>query len=235
MIDIHSHILPAVDDGARNFNEALDMLKMAIDGGVTTQVLTPHIQPGRFDNTKQHLTEKFLDFKNEVERENLQVELRLAAEMHIGPELMVLANQNAIPSLGTLNGKKTFLLEFPRVDIPFASDNLVRWLLAKEYLPIIVHPERNRTFLNHPEKLDLFISLGCPIQITACSLTGKFGQEVQKMTEELLLSSKVNAIASDCHNLKGRKPDLHEGIDRANAIIGSKELSALIDASQLIQ
>lgn len=229
MIDIHSHILPAIDDGARNLNEALDMLKMAIDGGVTTQVLTPHIQPGRFDNTKQYLTEKFLDFKNEVERENLRVELKLAAEMHIGPELMMLANQNAIPTLGELNGKRTFLLEFPRVDIPFASDNLVRWLLAKDYLPIIVHPERNRTFLNNQEKLELFLSLGCPIQITSCSLTGKFGADVQQFSETLLLKDKVNAIASDCHNIKGRPPDLHKGLLHAESLIGSMKAKCLVD------
>ena len=73
MIDIHSHILPNIDDGASNLAEAFTMLKMAVDNGVTTQVLTPHIHHGRFDNTKQGITEKFEQFSAEVDKENIPI------------------------------------------------------------------------------------------------------------------------------------------------------------------
>lgn len=208
MIDIHSHILPGVDDGAQSLEEALTMLKIAVDGGVTIQYLTPHIQFGRFNNTKTDLETRFTQFKEQVNAANIEVELRLGAEVRIGPEVMQLVAKNAIPCLGEYQGKRTFLLEFPRQDIPFGSDNLVKWLLAKDYLPIIVHPERNRTFLDQRHKLQTFIDLGCPLQITASSLTGKFGADVQQMCEELLEQNLVAAIASDCHNLKTRAPDL---------------------------
>jgi protein-tyrosine phosphatase len=121
---------------------------------------------------------------------------------------MKLVNNNEIPWLGEYQGSKTFLLEFPRQDIPHGSDNLVKWLLAKNCLPIIVHPERNRTFLEQRHKLQTFIDLGCPLQLTASSLSGKFGKDVQQMSEELLQAEQISAIASDCHNLKGRRPDL---------------------------
>jgi protein-tyrosine phosphatase len=208
MIDIHSHILPNVDDGASSNEEALEMLRMSVDGGVTTQVLTPHIHYGKFNNTKADLQQKFDQFKELVDQANIDVALQLAAEVRIGPEVMALVNNDAIPWLGEYQGKKTFLLEFPRQDIPFGSDNLVKWLLAKNCLPVIVHPERNRTFLEQRHKLQTFIDLGCPLQITASSLSGKFGKDVQKMAEELLAENSVSAIASDCHNLKGRMPDL---------------------------
>ncbi len=208
LIDIHSHILPNVDDGARSNAEALDMLRMAIDGGVTTQVLTPHIHFGKFNNTKGELQEKFIQFQELVNENNINVELQLGAEVRIGPEVMKLVNNNEIPWLGEFQGKKTFLLEFPRQDIPHGSDNLIKWLLAKNCLPIIVHPERNRTFLEQRHKLQTFIDLGCPLQLTASSLTGKFGADVQQMSEELLEAEQISAIASDCHNLKGRTPDL---------------------------
>ncbi len=208
MIDIHSHILPCVDDGASSNSEALEMLRIAVDGGVTKQLLTPHIHFGKFNNTKADLQEKFNQFQELVNENNIDVELQLGAEVRIGPEVMKLVNNNEIPWLGEYQGRKTFLLEFPRQDIPHGSDNLVKWLLAKNCLPIIVHPERNRTFLEQRHKLQTFIDLGCPLQLTASSLSGKFGKDVQQMSEELLEADQISAIASDCHNLKGRSPDL---------------------------
>jgi protein-tyrosine phosphatase len=231
MIDIHSHILPNIDDGARSLDEALNMLKMAIDDGVTTQVLTPHIHIGRFDNTKAHIIKTFEIFQEQVDSANLPIKLLLGAEVRIGPELMPLVMNDAIPCLGEVDDKKTFLLEFPRQDIPFGSDNLVRWLLAKNYLPIIVHPERNSSFLRNRHKLQIFLDLGCPIQLTASSLTGKFGGDVRQMSEELLIAGKVSAIASDCHNLKGRTPDLLKGYEVAKTIIGKKEARDLVSSS----
>lgn len=228
MIDLHSHILPNIDDGARSVQEALDMLKLSIDQGVTTQVLTPHIHMGRFNNTKLQITQAFIEFKNIVEKTNLPINLLLGAECRIGSELMQLVNTNAIPWLGEIKGQKPFLLEFPRTEIPLGSQNLIQWLLNKHCLPIIVHPERNSTFLQSPKKLQTLIDLGCPLQITAGSITGKFGSEVQKMSEELLLTQKVSVIASDCHNLKGRAPDLRLGLEKASTIIPAKEAIKLV-------
>ena len=234
MIDIHSHILPHIDDGARSIDEALTMLKMAIDQGVTTQVLTPHIHIGRYNNTKQHIEQAFVQFRDMVDAANLPIKLLLGAECRIGPEVMQLVNQNAIPCLGEVEGNKTFLLEFPRTEVPFGSDNLVRWLLAKNYLPIIVHPERNSAFLKNRAKLQVFIDLGCPLQITASSITGKFGDDVQQMTEELLIAGDVSAIASDCHNLKGRSPDLLKGYEAAINVIEKEQALDLVNPSTLL-
>ncbi|WP_289029409.1 CpsB/CapC family capsule biosynthesis tyrosine phosphatase [uncultured Paraglaciecola sp.] len=227
MIDLHSHILPGVDDGAQALDDSLTMLRMAVDSGVTTQVLTPHIHVGRYNNTKADLKEHFLKFRDRVDAENIPISLLLAAEMRIGPEIMNLTINDSIPYLGVFEGRRTFLLEFPRGDVPLGSDNLVKWLLAKNYLPVIVHPERNSAFLGRYSKLQRFLDLGCPIQITASSLTGKFGRDVQIMAEQLLLDEQVSAIASDCHNVKGRAPDLDKGFDSASKIIGTEHAKRL--------
>jgi protein-tyrosine phosphatase len=228
MIDIHSHILPAIDDGARTIDEAIEMLRIAIDQGVTTQVLTPHIHIGRYQNTKETIEREFIKFKEHTEVANLPIKLQLGAECRIGPEIIQLVTSNSIPWLGHLDGNHTFLLEFPRTDIPYGSDNLIKWLLSNKCLPIIVHPERNSTFLNNREKLQTFIDLGCPLQITSSSITGKFGNSVQKMAEELLIEDQVSAIASDCHNLKGRSPDLLAGVEKAGTIIGKENALNLV-------
>ncbi|MFT5813594.1 MAG: protein-tyrosine phosphatase [Psychroserpens sp.] len=136
---------------------------------------------------------------------------------------MQLVAQDAIPTLGVYNGKKTFLLEFPRIEVPVGYENLVKWLINKNYLPIIVHPERNQTFVRHPHKLNVLTDMGCPLQITASSLTGLFGDEAQQNAELLLQEGRVSAIASDCHNLKGRKPNLLEGVVAAK-LLADEEL-----------
>ena len=228
MIDIHSHILPAIDDGAKSVEEALDMLRIAIDQGVTIQTLTPHIHMGRFNNTKQHIQKEFIKFQELVDSANLPIKLKLGAECRIGSEIMQLVTQNGIPWLGNVDGNNTFLLEFPRTDIPFGSENLIKWLLSKNCLPIIVHPERNSTFLHNRDKLQVLTDLGCPLQITASSITGKFGTEVQQMAEDLLITDQVSAIASDCHNLKGRRPDLLAGVEKAETLIGKENALNLV-------
>jgi protein-tyrosine phosphatase len=237
MIDIHSHILPGVDDGARTLAEALDMLRMAVDTGVTLQVLTPHIHFGRFDNQKVDLQQRFAVFQEQVDSANIKIALQLGSEVRISSEIIQLVAQEGIPTLGVFNGRKTFLLEFPRIEVPVGYENLVKWLLTKNYLPIIVHPERNQTFVRKPQKLQVLTAMGCPLQITASSLIGQFGEEAQQNAEDLLRQGAVSAIASDCHNLKGRKPNLNEGVMAASCIIGIDEVKRLIDSipGQLVE
>jgi protein-tyrosine phosphatase len=229
MIDIHSHILPGVDDGARTLDESLDMLRMAVDGGVTVQVLTPHIHFGRFENQKADLEQRFAIFQDQVDEANIKIGLQLGSEVRIGSEIMQLVAQDAIPTLGVYNGKKTFLLEFPRIEVPVGYENLVKWLINKHYLPIIVHPERNQTFVRHPQKLNILTDMGCPLQITASSLTGLFGDEAQHNAELLLQDGRVSAIASDCHNLKGRKPNLYEGVVAAKLLVDEELVSRTVN------
>jgi protein-tyrosine phosphatase len=228
LIDIHSHILPGVDDGARTMEEAIAMLKMAVADGVTTQVLTPHIHIGRFNNTLATLAKQFFNFRSRLRAEGIPITLKLSAELRIGPEIMPIINNQQIPWLGSDNGVKTLLLEFPPREVPFGSEHLIRWLQKKNIRPVIAHPERNREFQQHPEKLEPFIDIGCPLQVTASSLTGRFGQGPQKLAIRLLKEGKVDVIASDCHNLKSRPPNLSEGLREAAKIVGESAANAMV-------
>jgi len=227
MIDIHSHILPKVDDGAQSFDDALEMLQMAAQDGVVSQVLTPHIQANRFNNNLKQLSKLFEVFCKIVESENIAIKLHLAAEVHIGPEIMQMVETNSLPWLGTWHDQKCFLLELPPNDIPAGSINLIHWLRGKQITPIIVHPERNRAFQKNISKLQAFLDTGCPIQITSSSLTGGFGKQAKKLAIELLENSKVELMATDCHNLKYRPPNLSKGINAAGKIIGYSQAESL--------
>lgn len=208
MIDIHSHILPAIDDGAQSLETALEMLERAVAQGTTIQYLTPHLRVNRFDNRLSTMHEHFAGFTRQVREAGIDIKLRLANEVHVGMEVMQWVAQDEVGFLGQLDHYKVFLLEFPTNDIPFGSDNLVRWLLQRDILPIIVHPERNRVFLKRPHKLDLFMQLGCPIQLTGSSILGQFGESSQAFCMEMLKAERVFTIASDAHNLGGRAPNL---------------------------
>lgn len=233
MIDIHSHILPNVDDGVQNINDAIKMLQIAVQEGVTTQVITPHIQANRFENSLKELTRLFEMFRITAEAENIPIELHLAAEVHIGPQIIQMIETDTLPWLGTWNDQKCFLLELPPNDIPAGTINLIHWLRAKQIMPILVHPERNRAFQKNPTKLQPFLDAGCPIQITSSSITGSFGKQAQQLATELLVDGKVELMASDCHNLKYRPPNLSQGIKAAGKIIGQSQAEILANAPAL--
>lgn len=220
MIDIHSHILPKVDDGVQSVEDALEMLRIAVQGGVVNQILTPHIQINRFDNSLIHLMKHFEIFQKIVEDEEIPIKLHLAAEIHISLGIIQMVENDTLPWLGTWNGQKCFLLELPPSDIPAGSINLIRWLRSRQITPIIVHPERNQTFQKEPDKLQPFLDAGCPLQITSSSIIGDFGKQVKQFATVLLYEGKVELVASDCHNLKYRPPNLRDGINVAREIIG---------------
>lgn len=232
MIDMHSHILPAVDDGVSNLKDALAMLRLAVKDGVMEQVLTPHIHQARYErNNVERLGRKFREFRDIVEDQGIPIDLHLAGEVRIGPEVRELVENDQIPWLGEWNGHKTFLLEFPSNSVPVGSDNLVRWLRNAGTLPIIVHPERNPVFQKFPEKLTPFLQMDCPLQITAGSLLGRFGRPAQKLAVQLLKEDRVTAIASDAHNLKYRPPNLGKGVKAAAKHIGRERAATLVTSS----
>ena len=228
MIDIHSHILPGVDDGAKDFEQALDMLRLAVENGVHTQVLTPHIQPGRYDNTPGSLLTAFREFKGMLEAHEIQIELLLSAEVRIGPEVIEYLVSDNFPWLGEWEGKMVFLLEFPHNIIPANSINLIKWLIKRGRLPMIVHPERNRAIQENPDSLIPYIEAGCLLQITSGSLSSAFGTEAMKLSIDLLQKGLVTSIASDCHNIVHRPPDLASGLERASELIGLEKAREMV-------
>ncbi len=229
MVDMHSHILPGVDDGASNLSDALSMLQHAVRDGVMMQVLTPHVHERRYPgNTRTHLEERFREFLDIVRGADIPIDLHLAGEVRIGPGVRELVESDSLPWLGEWSGHKTFLLEFPMNSVPAGAEDLVLWLRKAGTLPIIVHPERNLVFQKLPEKLRPYLEMDCPLQITAGSLTGRFGRPAQKLAAQLLKDDRVSAIASDAHNLKYRPPNLGKGVRAAAKLVGKTRAAELV-------
>ncbi|TEW56148.1 capsule biosynthesis protein CapC [Psychromonas sp. RZ22] len=204
MIDLHSHILAGIDDGARSIDDSIALISQSVDSGVNKIIATPHLNIGSFDNDLAGIEDVFHHLFNKIIELNITVELAFAAEVRICPEIILLAKNKQLPFLGKHKGQNLLLLEFPDSHIPPGSEKLVAWLFEHNICPIIAHPERNRDLWEHPNLIDDFIKQGCLLQITAASLLGGFGEKSQKLGWHYINLGLVHVVASDMHNLKRR-------------------------------
>lgn len=229
MIDLHNHLLPGLDDGAPDLDAALAMARAAVGNGITHMVCTPHIHPGRYDNTTDTIRDAWRTLALALRDHAIPLQISAAAEVRFGMELMDGITQHTIPFLGRWQGKKVLLLEFPHGDLPFGAEKLTQWLIARDVVPLIAHPERNKTLLRHPARLKPFLQQGCLLQVTAGSVAGNFGPACQDLAHRLLEAGAVTVLASDAHNLEHRPPVLHEGMDHAAAIVGHALARRLVE------
>jgi len=228
MIDLHCHLLPGIDDGPKDLASALDLCRHAVKCGIQYAVTTPHITPGRYENTLASITEAYHAFKTELDEAEIPLILGMAAEVRLDPVILDLVKQDNIPYLGEYQGDKLILLEFPHSSIPPGSEELVKWLLNEGIRPVIAHPERNKDIQRRLSKINPFLEAGCLLQITAGSLTGVFGDSSRKRAIQLLKNGVVSIIASDAHNLHSRVPDIEPGRQVAAEIVGEKESWAMV-------
>jgi protein-tyrosine phosphatase len=219
MIDLHCHILPNIDDGAKSIDEAIGLVALAAEQGVSRMVATPHIHLGIYDNNVQSINAAYGVLCDALALTNIDIQVRAAAEVRISPEIMLFIEQQQLPFLGRYQQKDVLLLELPSSHIPPGTDKLISWLLAKNVLPMIAHPERNRELQSHPERITPFVRAGCLFQLTAASLIGDMGPSPQQLSEYLLKKKLYSIVASDCHSLNRRPPKLALAYDAIRQLV----------------
>jgi len=228
MIDLHNHLLPGIDDGAPDLDTALALARIAVADGITHLVCTPHIHPGRYDNTPATIQAAQQQFVAGLKAAGIPLQVATAAEVRFGAELMQGIANGSIPFLGQWQGKQVLLLEFPHGEIPFAAERMTDWLLQRGILPMIAHPERNKGIMRAPSRLKPFIEQGCLLQVTAGSVAGSFGPAAQAIAHDLLKQGLVTILASDAHNIDYRPPILTEGLQQAAELVGEAKAEALV-------
>ncbi|NIK11805.1 tyrosine-protein phosphatase [Alkalibacillus almallahensis] len=211
MIDIHSHILPGVDDGAESTADSIAMAKVAQSEGINTIYATPHHLNGRYDTEPKVIEEKVHNLNEEFKKLNINLTVLEGQEIRINGEVHEdLQNGSAI-SLG--NQSIYTLIEFPSSHIPQFSKYTIYDLQRDGYLPIIAHPERNAGISNHPNTLYRLVKRGALSQLTAASVAGHFGKKIQKLCFKLIEANLVHFIASDAHNTDSRGFFMEEAFD----------------------
>lgn len=228
MIDLHCHLLPGLDDGATDMEQSLALARIASSNGITHIVVTPHIRPAVFNNNTTSIRTAFESFQLAVQSHAIPLQLAMAAEVHICPEIIPMLAADEIPLFESSQGKRTILLEFPYSHIPPGSDKMISWLYDHDITCLIAHPERNKEIMCDIDKLTPLINMGCLLQVTAGSVAGHFGEQVNSVAIKLLERGWVNILASDAHNVKHRPPELESGRKAAAEIIGPERANDLV-------
>jgi protein-tyrosine phosphatase len=206
MIDIHCHILPSLDDGAKTMAESLDMAKMAVEDGIHTIIATPHHADGRYENDARKIQDAVQELKSELEKHRISLNVVPGSEIRMYHQLLDdLQAGIALP----LNGGKYVLLELPSGTIPPSVPELIHELRVMDLVPIIAHPERNAAIAKDSDNLLQLIRLGALSQITSHSLTGAFGTRIRKLSISLVRKNMVHFVASDAHNSTDRAFNIH--------------------------
>lgn len=208
MIDIHSHIIPGIDDGAKDTEMAIKMLKIAERCGTRKIVVTPHFMRGRFDYEYDEVTEEVSKLRDLAKENFIDIEIYQGQEVYYSDRLVKYYDRGAI---GTINGTRYMLIELPMLEFNLDEviDNLYE-LQLKGITPIIAHPERYKPFIKKPSLINKLIKEGCLFQLNAGSITGQFGKEVKKTAEVYLLNRVYNFVGSDGHRDAKRDTDLTE-------------------------
>ena len=228
MIDLHCHVLPGIDDGAKNIDESLSLIRAAIDDGISHMVCTPHIQAGYYDNTIDSIAQTFDQLARQVALQSLEIQLAFAAEVRICPEIMLLAKQKKLPFIGLWQEKQVLLLELPHSHVPAGTEQLIRWLYKNNIITMIAHPERNRDILADFGKFKQLARTGCLFQITAASVCGDFGESVQQLSYKLLSDDLVTIMATDAHSIKRRPPKMTEAKALVVELVGEEKAHQLV-------
>jgi protein-tyrosine phosphatase len=228
VIDIHCHLLPGIDDGATTIEQSLALARYAVADGITHMVVTPHIQVGAYDNNLATISAAFELFVSSLEEAGIELNVAMAAEIRLCPEILPILKQGNLPLFISPEGKQALLLELPHSHVPPGTEQALKCVLAQDIGVVIVHPERNKEIMLDYNKVKAFIDLGCMLQLTSGSVSGRFGKPPRMAAEYMLQHGWVDLLASDAHNLQHRPPQLSDGKQAAAAIIGEDRAHELV-------
>jgi protein-tyrosine phosphatase len=222
MIDLHCHILPGLDDGAKTIEDALEMAQDAIADGITHVVATPHAS-AEYAFDYRRVRSAFKELKEKLEG---KLTLATGCDFHLNHENILAARKDPRPFC--INQKDYLLVEFNDFSIPAVMDQTLHELCLAQLHPVITHPERNAILRAHPERLRQWIAQGCFVQVTAGSLSGVFGSNPQQCAWSWIAAGMIHFIATDAHNTAKRPLKLKFAFDLIAEKMGEEVAKALL-------
>ena len=195
--DLHSHLIPGIDDGVESFDESIEILKQLQDLGFKRVITTPHIMHHRFANTQQNILEVYARLKGEMKKYGLSIEIEVAAEYYYDEYFLELIHNKELMTFG----ENYILFELSYTLKPFMLEQAVAKLLSAGYRPILAHPERYK-YYKTPQEYERVKDMGLLFQINAISLGGFYGKNVKRSAEMLVEEKMVDFIGSDIHSEK---------------------------------
>ncbi|ERJ12927.1 tyrosine-protein phosphatase [Haloplasma contractile] len=208
LVDLHTHILPGIDDGSKDVNQSIRMLKMAALNGTKKIICTPHYYPRKIENEREHVIEALSLLREAIKLEDLDIELYAGSEIHVKSDTLNLIKENR---LQTLNNTKYVLIEFPFIKEYLTVDpaEMIYNFTVEGYVPIVAHPERYTYVQSNPNLVFDWVKEGALMQINSNSLFSR-NKSLTKVANQLLQAGLVHFIASDSHDESHRPPKLKE-------------------------
>jgi len=201
-VDLHSHILPGVDDGAQTVEDAVYMARSAVAEGISYMLCTPHYNNGHYMNKKTDIIRDVASLQTVFNQLEIPLTLFEGQEVRISEDL---SRRIVLDEILFADLSDTYIMiELPFTSIPEYTYAVLSDLCSKGYRPIIVHPERNSIFMENPKRLEPFIEMGCLSQITNGSYIGQFGKKAQKASEIMIKHNYAQILSSDAHNVSTR-------------------------------
>ncbi|WP_376697513.1 tyrosine-protein phosphatase [Wenzhouxiangella sp. EGI_FJ10305] len=227
MVDIHGHLLPGIDDGARSMDMALKMARMAVADGISVSLLTPHHLNGVYKNPAEHVRKQTAAFRCALEQAEIELEVLPGAECHLVPELA--RELEAGTAMTVADRRRSVLVELPVHTIPVGATTILENILALDLVPVIVHPERNSELARDPAKLVEWVEMGCLAQVTSRSCTGKFGDRALQAAHAMVTQGLIHFLASDAHRDRRRIPEMTPGREQISDWIGTEAARLLTE------
>lgn len=224
MFDLHTHILPALDDGAHDMEETLAMLKLAAKSGTTDLVATPHVIEGVWLPSWEEIVAKTKQVAELARQHNLTITIYPGAEVAMGMDIL---DKLRSPGPYCLNGSKYLLVELPSREIPAYADEFFFTLQARGIMPVLAHPERHPLLCSQPELLYDWLDKGLLLQVNAGSLTGQMGKKVMANAEMLLNCNMIHVLGSDAHSLASRRPLLESAAKKMTVLAGAEQVQQI--------
>lgn len=209
-IDLHTHILPTVDDGAESFSEAFELIEQAYENGTRAIALTPHFNNPWRGNAKvgrEDIISRYKLIKNELLKTKIPISIYLGCELLGGEDIHSVIKSGAIIPL---NGSKYVLLEFLFPEKKNIVLRNIDALFDAGYHPVIAHPERYDFLKSDPYAIKDLVNKNCILQVNKGSFFGEYGEYAMRYSRWLLENNLIHAIASDCHSVSGRNADMGE-------------------------
>jgi protein-tyrosine phosphatase len=223
-VDIHCHLVPAIDDGASSWDESLAMARMAVADGIDTIICTPHQCGNYAGNRGDDIRAAVAQLQQQLDRSKIPLRVLPGADVRIEANMI---QQLVCGDVLTLADRsRHVLLELPH-ELYMPLEPVLAGLRKHSLVGILSHPERNQGILRRPEVVAPLVEAGCLMQITAGSLMGTFGEAIQRLSEKLLTKGLVHFIATDAHGIRARRPLIHRAFQRAAELVGEQQAIAI--------
>lgn len=230
MIDLHCHILPALDDGAENLAESVAMARLAQEEGIRTIVATPHLFRGNVGLADlAAVGRKKQELEAALRQAGLSLKILTGVEVRFSHNLIeeIKRNKRAL----VLHTSSYMFIEFPFDYVYSGVKEVFFELMSEGIIPIIAHPERNSIFISHPGQLYDLVEMGCLGQANSGSFTGLYGQVVGETAVRMLSWGLIHVLGTDAHNSTSRAPRFKEALRIIEPIIGAENARALVEGN----